>query len=91
LTQAVRARGRSGSNYVAGARLGVGFRGKKLPASMELGISGVIGLLFGTVLAWLALRSRTASLAAQLSLREKELEGAKADLARLLEDQRGLL
>jgi DNA recombination protein RmuC len=58
---------------------------------MELGISGVIGLLFGTVLAWLALRSRTASLAAQLSLREKELEVAKADLSRLLGDQRGLV
>ena len=29
---------------------------------MELGISGVIGLLFGSVLAWLALRSRTAAL-----------------------------
>jgi DNA recombination protein RmuC len=58
---------------------------------MELGISGVIGLLFGTVLAWLALRSRTASLAAQLSLREKELEVAKADLSRLLDDQRGLV
>jgi len=58
---------------------------------MELGISGVIGLLFGTVLAWLALRSRTARLEAQLFLREKELAAGKADLARLLEDQRTLL
>ncbi len=58
---------------------------------MELGISGVIGLLFGSLLAWLALRSRSASLAAQLSLRENELAAAKADLARLLEDQRGLV
>jgi DNA recombination protein RmuC len=58
---------------------------------MELGISGVIGLLFGSVLAWLALRSRTARLEAQLSLREKELSAEKAYQARLLEDQRTLL
>src|SRR5215471_13451449 len=58
---------------------------------MELGISGVIGLLFGSVLAWLALRSRTVLLEAQLSLSEKELAAGKADLARLLEDQRTLL
>ena len=51
---------------------------------MELGISGVIGLLFGGLLAWLVLRSRTAALQARLSLTEKELAGVKADLARLL-------
>ncbi|HEX8810663.1 MAG TPA: hypothetical protein VF742_01600, partial [Terracidiphilus sp.] len=58
---------------------------------MELGISGVIGLLFGSLLAWLALRSRTAALQARLSLTEKELAAEKADLARLLEDQRELV
>jgi DNA recombination protein RmuC len=58
---------------------------------MELGISGVIGLLFGSLLAWLTLRSRTAGLQARLSLTEKELAGAKADLARLLADQRELV
>jgi DNA recombination protein RmuC len=58
---------------------------------MELGISGVIGLLFGSVLAWLALRSSTASLQARLSLMEKELAAGKADLARLLEDQKKLV
>ena len=58
---------------------------------MELGISGVIGLLFGSLLAWLALRSRTAGLQARLSLTEKELVGAKAELARLLQDQRQLV
>src|SRR6266496_416143 len=58
---------------------------------MELGISGVIGLLFGCVLAWLALRSRAATLQARLSLTEKELAGAKADLTRLLVDQRSLV
>lgn len=57
---------------------------------MELGISGVIGLLFGALLAWLALRSRTAGLQARLSLMEKELASGKADLARLLQDQRAL-
>ena len=58
---------------------------------MELGISGGIGLLFGCLLAWLALRSRTAALQARLSLTEKELAAVKADLARLLADQRGLV
>jgi DNA recombination protein RmuC len=58
---------------------------------MELGISGAIGLLFGTVLAWLALRSRTAGLQARLALTEKELSEQKAYLARLLEDQRALV
>jgi DNA recombination protein RmuC len=58
---------------------------------MELGISGVIGLLFGALVAWLALRSRTAALNARLSLTEKELSGAKAELARLLTDQRQLV
>jgi len=50
---------------------------------MEPGIIGVIGLLFGSVIAWLVLRSRTATLTARLSLIEKELAAGKADLARL--------
>jgi len=58
---------------------------------MELGISGGIGLLFGTLLAWLALRSRSAAQGARLSLIEKELEGEKARLARLLADQQELV
>ena len=58
---------------------------------MEPGISGVIGLLFGALLAWLALRTRTAALQARLSLTEKELEAVKANLARLLQDQRTLV
>src|ERR1700685_464737 len=52
---------------------------------MELGISGFIGLLFGSLLAWLALRSRTAALSARLSLMEKELAAGKADFKRLQE------
>ncbi|MHB8216942.1 MAG: DNA recombination protein RmuC [Candidatus Sulfotelmatobacter sp.] len=50
---------------------------------MEPGLIGVIGLLFGSVIAWLAMRSRGAGLSARLSLREKELEAEKASLARL--------
>src|SRR6266436_5800868 len=50
---------------------------------MEPVVIGVIGLLFGSVIAWLALRSRTASLTARLSLMEKELAAGKADLARV--------
>ena len=76
---------------VAGGRLGVGNGREKLPVSMELGISGGIGLLFGVVLAWLALRSRSAALQARLSFTEKELAAAKAELARLLEDQQELV
>jgi DNA recombination protein RmuC len=50
---------------------------------MEPGVIGVIGLLFGSVIAWLGLRSRTATLNARLSLMEKELAVEKGDLARL--------
>ncbi|HZW94896.1 MAG TPA: DNA recombination protein RmuC [Candidatus Eremiobacteraceae bacterium] len=52
---------------------------------MEPGVVGVIGLLFGSLIAWLALRSRTAGLSARLSLMEKELAAEKASLARLQE------
>jgi DNA recombination protein RmuC len=58
---------------------------------MELGISGAIGLLFGAVVAWLTLRSRSAALQARLSLTEKELAAEKADLARLLEERQQLV
>jgi DNA recombination protein RmuC len=58
---------------------------------MEPGVIGVIGLLFGSVLAWLVLRSRTATLNARLSLMEKELTAGKADLARLQQAQMELV
>ena len=58
---------------------------------MEQAISGAIGLLFGSLLAWLALRSRAAAAQARLSLLEKELTAAKADLARFLADQQQLI
>jgi DNA recombination protein RmuC len=58
---------------------------------MELGISGGIGLLFGIVLAWLALRSRSAALQARLSFMQKELAAEKAELARLFEEQQKLV
>src|ERR1700724_2167486 len=50
---------------------------------MEPVVVGVIVLLFGSVIAALVLRSRSAGISARLSLREKELEAEKADLARL--------
>jgi len=50
---------------------------------MEPWITGVIGLLLGSVLASLVLRSRTATLSVRSSLMEKELEAGKADLAGL--------
>ncbi len=58
---------------------------------MEPGISGVIGLLFGSVIAWLALRSRSAGVSARLSLMEKELAAEKARLARLQVDSTELV
>jgi DNA recombination protein RmuC len=58
---------------------------------MELATSGAIGLLFGSVIAWLALRSRSAALSARLSLTEKELAAEKAELARLLQAQGELI
>jgi DNA recombination protein RmuC len=58
---------------------------------MELGISGGIGLLFGIVLAWLALRSRSAALQARLSFTEKELSAEKAELARVFEEHQKLV
>ncbi len=50
---------------------------------MEPWIIGVIGLLFGGVLAWLVLGPRTATLRARLPLLEKEIAAGKAELARL--------
>jgi len=50
---------------------------------MEPVAVGVIGLLFGSLIAWLVLRSRGVAVSARLSLREKELEAEKANLARL--------
>jgi DNA recombination protein RmuC len=50
---------------------------------MEPGVIGVIGLLFGSLIAWLVLRSRSAALTARLSFLEKELAAEKAHLARL--------
>jgi hypothetical protein len=58
---------------------------------MELAVSGVIGLLFGSVIAWLGLRSRTAGLSARLTFTEKELAAEKARLARLQQDSTELL
>jgi DNA recombination protein RmuC len=50
---------------------------------MGPGVVGFIGLLFGSLIAWLALRSRTAGLSARLSLMEKQLAAQNTDLARL--------
>src|SRR3984885_6653993 len=50
---------------------------------MEPGVIGVIGLLFGGLIAWLALRSRSAALSARLSVMEKQLAAQNSDLARV--------
>ncbi len=58
---------------------------------MDLIISGAIGLLFGSLLVWLALRSRSAAVSARLSFTERELASAKSDLARLLQERQELV
>ncbi len=58
---------------------------------MGPGVVGFIGLLFGSLIAWLALRSRSASLSARLSVTEKELAAEKATLARLQQAQSELI
>ena len=58
---------------------------------MGPGVIGFIGLLFGSLIAWLALRSRSAALSARLSLTEKELASEKATLARLQQAQNELI
>lgn len=58
---------------------------------MESGVIAVIGLLFGGLIAWLALRSRTAGLSARLSLMEKELVAERAEVARLQHAHIGLV
>lgn len=58
---------------------------------MELAIGGILGLLFGGVVSWFALGSRTAATQARLLLMEKELATARAELARLLEEQKHLV
>ena len=50
---------------------------------MEPGVIAVIGLLFGSLIAWLALRTRTAGVSARLALMEKQLAAQNADLVRL--------
>lgn len=58
---------------------------------MELVISAAIGLLFGSLLTALALRSRTSALEAQMSLMQRELLTAKAGLERLSAEQKELV
>jgi DNA recombination protein RmuC len=54
---------------------------------MVLEITAVVALLAGGWLAWLVLRSRSSAMQARLNLLEKDLTAAKADLARLMQEQ----
>jgi DNA recombination protein RmuC len=58
---------------------------------MEPVVIGVIGLLFGSLIAWLALRARPAALKVRLSLLEKELAAEIARLARLQQEHTELV
>jgi DNA recombination protein RmuC len=58
---------------------------------MELALSAIGGLLFGCVMTWLVLRSRTSALEAHTSLMQKELVTAKRDVEHLLAEQKELV
>src|SRR6266700_6749556 len=58
---------------------------------MDLAIASIVGLLIGSVMTWLALRSRNASQQARLSLVENELTSAKSDVGKFLDEQRKLI
>lgn len=58
---------------------------------MDYVISALLGVLFGGLLGWLALRSRSAGVSARLSFIEKELAAAKSDLARLSDERQQLV
>ena len=58
---------------------------------MDLILSGAIGLLLGSLVAWLVLRTRSAGASARLLFTEKELTATKTDLARLLEERQELV
>jgi len=53
--------------------------------AIEQGTLVLLGALFGSALAWLGLRARTAREDARLSLLEKDLAAARSELARLQE------
>src|SRR5690348_12633143 len=50
--------------------------------TIDLGAAVLLGALFGSALAWLGLRLRSAGAEARLSLAERDLAVARAELAR---------
>jgi DNA recombination protein RmuC len=58
---------------------------------MDLFVGGGIGLVFGGLLVWLALRSRTATLSARVAFTDKELESAKAEIADILQEHQEIV
>jgi DNA recombination protein RmuC len=58
---------------------------------METILIGALGLLFGSLLAWLVVRSRTAGTEARLSFSQQELSSTKTELARLIEERQQLI
>jgi DNA recombination protein RmuC len=58
---------------------------------MEMILIGALGLLFGSLLAWLVVRSRTAATEARLTFSQQELSSTKTELARLMEERQQLI
>ena len=61
-----------------------------MTAELASGATGLLfGLLFGVFIGWLAWRGRAASAEVRTTMREQELDSAKAELDRLLRDSGG--
>jgi DNA recombination protein RmuC len=58
---------------------------------MGLALGAIAGLLFGSVLTWLILSSRSSALETHSSFMQKELLAAKGDIERLLREQKELV
>ena len=58
---------------------------------MDVLLSAIVGSIVGGLLAWLAVRSRSAALYARLIFTDKELTTTKAELARLMDERQELI
>jgi DNA recombination protein RmuC len=58
---------------------------------MDVIISAIVGSIVGGLLAWLAVRSRSAALYARLVFTDKELTTTKSDLTRLMDERQELI